>query len=127
MTTNEGLMESLDEIRRWVKILALPVLREGLAAELGTPESRKVYQLTDGTRTIREVAESAGVGFGTVQRSWQLWASKGLLEPAARQGRFRRIVDLNEIGLGPVEKPGRSNAVGKKRTHAAQNGEKKVT
>ena len=98
MALEDELLRSVKETNRWLRIMALPVLREKLTAELTKPELRRLYQQTDG-RQIREVASSAKVGFGTVQRHWQSWAAQGLVEPTEVAGRFRKIIDLKEIGL----------------------------
>jgi transposase len=65
---------------------------------LDTPQKRAVYQESDG-RQIREVATAAHVGFGTVQKYWQDWSGKGLMEATDTAGRYRRVVSLDEIGL----------------------------
>jgi len=98
MTLEEDLLTAVKETNRWLRIMALPSLREKLAAELGKAELKRIYQESDG-RQIREVASSAGVGFGTVQRHWQEWAAQGLVEPTEVSGRFRKIIDLKEVGL----------------------------
>jgi transposase len=98
MAWEQELLDSVKETNRWLRILALPTLREKLASELNKPELRRIYQASDG-RQIREVAASAKAGFGTVQRYWQAWAAQGLVEPAGVPGRFRKIIDLREVGL----------------------------
>ncbi len=98
MAWEEELLEAARETNRWLRILALPALRERLAAELTKPGLRRVYQESDG-RQIREVAASAKVALGTVHRYWQAWAAQGLVEPTQVAGRFRKIVDLRDVGL----------------------------
>lgn len=98
MTWEDELLEAARETNRWLRILALPALRDKLAAELTKPGLKRVYQESDG-RQIREVATSAKVGSSTVHRNWQAWAAQGLLEPTEVPGRFRKIVDLRDVGL----------------------------
>lgn len=98
VTWQDELVASLAEMKRWLRILALPALRQILEAEIPSQELRRIYQATDG-RQIREVAAAASSSFGTVQRYWQIWAGRGLVEPTTRKRRFRRIVDLREVGL----------------------------
>lgn len=98
MITEEDLLAEIRQSNRWLRILALPTLRERLVAELTKPELRKIYDESDG-RPIRKVAASAKAGFGTVQGHWQEWAAKGLMEPTDTAGRFRKVIDLKDVGL----------------------------
>jgi hypothetical protein len=98
MSWEEEMLRTARQTNRWLRILALPALREALSTELSKPEFKRLYEASDG-RSIREVAASAKVGVGTVHRYWQTWAAQGLLEPTESPGRFRRVVSLAEIGL----------------------------
>lgn len=98
----DELLAEVRQTNRWLRTLALPVLRATLEAELDREELRRIYQASDG-RAIREVAKSAGVGLATVQKYWQLWAGKSIVELTATEGRFARLVDLREVGLEPKD------------------------
>lgn len=98
MSHENELLQAARESNRWLRILALPMLRDKLEGQLKKPESKRIYQQSDG-RTIRDVATAAGVGPSTVHRYWQEWVSQGLVEPTETAGRFRRIIDLKEVGL----------------------------
>lgn len=98
MAWEQDVVRELETANKWLRILAAPALRGALVDELRKPELARIYQESDG-RDIRQVCTAAGVGFGTVQRYWQDWAGKGLMEPADRKGRYRKIVDLKEVGL----------------------------
>ena len=98
MSVEEDLLKAVGETNRWLRIMALPVLREKLEAELDKPELRRIYQQSDG-RPIRDVGKAAGVSHTTVQRHWQAWAAQALMEPTGVSGRYRKIIDLKEVGL----------------------------
>lgn len=98
MSIEEKLLEAMSETNRWLRIMALPVLRVKLEAEVNKPELRRIYQESDG-RPIREVGKAAGVSHTTVQRYWQAWAAQALMEPTEVSGRYRKIIDLKEVGL----------------------------
>ena len=99
MGWEDDILKAARETNRWLRILALPTLREKLAVELSKPELKRIYQASDG-RQIREVATAAKVGAATVHRYWQEWAAQGLLEPTeVVAGRYRKIIDLKEVGL----------------------------
>lgn len=96
--SEDAIVRELQIANKWLRVLAVPALRAALVDELTKPELARIYEESDG-RDIRHVASSAGVGFGTVQRYWQDWSSKGLMESADRKGRFRKIIDLRDVGL----------------------------
>ena len=98
MSVEEDLLRAVGETNRWLRIMALPILREKLTEELDKPELRRIYQESDG-RPIRDVGKAAGVSHTTVQRHWQVWAAQALMEPTAVGGRYRKIIDLREVGL----------------------------
>ena len=98
MTWEDEMLAQAKETNRWLRILALPALREKLIAELNKPELKRLYQASDG-RSMRDAASAAKVGLGTVQRHWQQWAAQGLLEPTGVSGRFQKMIDLKEVGL----------------------------
>jgi hypothetical protein len=109
MSLEQELLEETRNVTKWLRILALPTLRSALQAELTKPELARVYQQSDG-RDIRQVCKAAGVSFGTVQRYWQEWAAKGLLEPADRKGRYQRIITLREVGLESLQEDRKKEA-----------------
>jgi hypothetical protein len=98
MSWEDDLLKEVRESKRWLRFLAIGSLRELLATELSGSALRRIYQESDG-RQIREVAASSKAGFGTVQKYWQSWARKGLVEPTGVQGRYRRLIDLRDIGM----------------------------
>ena len=98
MNWQEELLQEVKATNRWLRVLAMPKLREVLDDALSNPQLKRIYQESDG-RQIRSLAKAAGAGFGTVQRHWQAWAAQGLMEPTDVSGRFRKVIDLNEAGL----------------------------
>jgi hypothetical protein len=92
------VLAGIRESNRWLRVLAQPVLAQALRAALRKPEERRVYQESDG-RQVREVSASAGVSYGTVVNYWKRWAKLGLVEETSVQGRFARIVDLEDVGI----------------------------
>jgi|SRR5439155_9166595 len=98
MAVEDELLQAVRESNRWLRILALPGLRERLSAALDSDTKRRIYQHSDG-RTIREVATASGAGFGTVQRCWQDWSEAVLMDLTETAGRYRRLLSLAEVGL----------------------------
>ncbi len=96
----------LQEISAWLKLLALPRLREEAEAALTTVEERAVFAATDG-RSSRDVAEVTGVPKSTVGRWWQAWRRRGLVTEDAH-GRTTALVPLAELGIPPAQPTRRS-------------------
>jgi transposase len=86
----------LEELRTQTQLLRL------LVVEAMTTRARqviaksthvRVYALTDGARTARDIAAAAGVGLGTVSRLWTSWAREGLIAPSTTtEGRWAAVV-----------------------------------
>ncbi len=89
---NEVLLEELKNQTVWLKTIALLGLRPILQEELKLQESRKVYGLSDGKRTTREIAKTIGVSHSKIERMWNRWASLGIVTPGKRRGRYKRII-----------------------------------
>ena len=96
----DPLLVELREQSRWLRLLGLGTLRTLLPQLLKTEKQRLVYELSDGTRTVREIAAAAGVGIGTVSRLWTEWLAAGLCSESPRHaGRAERLVSLAALGM----------------------------
>jgi hypothetical protein len=93
----------LEEILAWTRAMAIPGVRATLEAALPTASERRVYELSDGERTTREIATQVGVGHNTVARWWRKWRALGVCVEAG-QGRARRLVGLDDLGI-PLKPP----------------------
>jgi hypothetical protein len=99
------ICEELIQIKYWVKLSGLPVLRRAIQENLRDDESKLVYQLSDGSRSTREISEELKklgrtITHATVANMWKRWAAVGIVEPSERyQGRFKSIVSLESLGL----------------------------
>ena len=82
-------------------MLVIRSLRGDLAAALATDSQRRVYDLSDGIRTTREIAAGAGVGAATVSRWWAQWVRQGLMVPSEiHPGRWAHLASADELGFG---------------------------
>ena len=103
---NENLTEVLTRIERELVIISTNLrllvgekIKQILEEELNTDKKRQVYELTDGTRSRREIANIVGVSDDTIQGWWDRWVSKGLLRKDPRVGRPYKIFSLEELGI----------------------------
>jgi hypothetical protein len=101
-----GPVQSMDvmlaELRaqtRWLQILAIEALAPRARAVIKSPSHLRVYELTDGARTTREIAAAAGVGAATVSRLWSQWAREGLVAPSDHfEGRSASVIPTSRLG-----------------------------
>jgi hypothetical protein len=94
-----SLLEEAREQTAWLKLIGLQSAEYAARANLRTVKQRDVYRLSDG-RSVREIADEARVGVGTVSRLWAEWAAMGLVkESNMRKGRWERILPLAMLDL----------------------------
>lgn len=99
-----SLSEKLDELIFWTRFTALPTFTSLLKNALRDDIGKLVYQLSDGERSTREIANLISRGgrritHATVANMWQKWSLMSLVMPARRRGRYRRVVSLESIGI----------------------------
>ncbi|MGE5484984.1 MAG: hypothetical protein ACM3X4_08220 [Ignavibacteriales bacterium] len=104
--SNDELTRLLREMVTLYKVINKPVIVKRLEEELSDPKLRLIYELSNGERSAREVAQqlAPAPSHGTILRYWRLWAGKGLMEPSRREGRYQRVFDLTEYGLSSANK-----------------------
>jgi hypothetical protein len=101
------MLAELREQSLWLKFLGTQAILPILEEVLETPKQRKIYELSDGRRSVRDIARSAEVGVGTVSRLWNQWAELGLAaESPEVPGRWRHLVSLS-TSLGSRSERGR--------------------
>lgn len=109
MTPEEEAVEQLREQTRWLRFLGMQQLRPALETTLKSDTHRLVYELTDGVRTVRQIAKLAGVGAATVSRLWGQWSGLGLVVPSTKAtGRWRHLISLSDLGLDVPAVPSKS-------------------
>jgi hypothetical protein len=105
----EKILEELKEIKHWIRLSGLPVFRRAAQENLRDEESRIVYELSDGNRSTREIAEelkkmNKTLTHATVANMWKRWAILGIVEPSERyQGRFKKVTPLEALGIETAE------------------------
>lgn len=105
---NDEVLSELREQTRWLRFLGLQQVRPVLMGMLTTESQRRVYELSDGSRSVREIAQRSGVSPATVSRLWNALASAGLMvESSSYPGRWQQLVSLERLG---VEVPGLATA-----------------
>jgi CRP-like cAMP-binding protein len=96
-SSNEILQE-LQRQTRWLRFLGLQQLRPILLELLRDPRERRAFELSDGSRSTREVGEIVGVSGATISRWWTKWAAVGIVSQDER-GTAQHLVSVEDAGL----------------------------
>jgi len=105
MSENKSLEELFSEFLRIYKFVNHTQIVSALEAELtdSTGTKKKVYELSDGFRSTRDIQKIAGVTPPTITAYWKQWALSGIVLPAERKGRYKAAFDLREYGLSVMD------------------------
>ncbi len=107
MNNIENLLKEIHEsqlaTQRLVQFLAHRQARDLVLEHLTKGVERRVYELSDGARSSRDIERLIGkeVTQRTVVTWWQKWKELGLVENSPTySGRVRRLIPLAELGIG---------------------------
>jgi len=92
----------LSEILKWIKFTGMKEVKSTLNSVLDTDAKKLVYQKSDGTHGLKELAKLAGLGSKTpIENMWDAWLKLGLGESVPVKGglRFKRSFDLDGLGM----------------------------
>lgn len=106
-STLKEIASTLQEMLKWTRFAGMQQLKNIVTQNLKSDPEMLVYELSDGNRGTREIAQLAGIGSNaTVARFWQKWSKIGLVEPSKKfPGRFQHISSLEELGLTVPQMP----------------------
>src|SRR5438874_1090119 len=104
MTPNndERVIALLEELVAWTRFSARSGLMETLRQVLSDPRHLRAYELTDGTRTQKEVGADSGMSQPAVSAIWQRWKRLGIVRD--RGGRAAHLIRPSDLGLEPSPK-----------------------
>lgn len=106
------LNSTINEILTWVRITSYPAVNDIMAKEFDNPSDsvetktlkRKVYSLTDGERSTREIEKLTGgkIRFPTIAAYQRKWRKEGLatsVDPNNPQSKTKKVFDLEDFDL----------------------------
>ncbi|MCW4002621.1 MAG: hypothetical protein NWE95_01735 [Candidatus Bathyarchaeota archaeon] len=101
LQTLKNIENKISELLKWTKFAGIQQLKNVLVQALSDDEAATLaYELSDGSRGIREIAKLSGIGKSTVAAYWRKWSKIGIVEPSSvYQGRCQRICSLEEVGI----------------------------
>jgi hypothetical protein len=103
---NENTFEEMfAEFLRIYKFVNHSKIVEALNNELNdnSNNKKKIYELSDGNRSTRDIQKIVGVSPPTITAYWKQWSLAGIVIPAERKGRYKAAFDLKEYGLSVLE------------------------
>ena len=87
---NQEIVDLLRRNNELLMILAKSALAGVVQRELGDAKNRKLYELTGGELTVKQISQKIGLAVGKISQTWQRWEQLGLLVKDGRQ--YRRAL-----------------------------------
>ena len=105
MNKERNMEEMFSEFLRIYKFVNHSQIVEALRNELDDDSNnkKKIYELSDGTRSTRDIQKIVGISPPTITAYWKQWALSGIVVPAERKGRYKAAFDLKEYGLSAFD------------------------
>ena len=98
LTSDDPVLDELKEQTKWLRFLGLRELPSVLSSQLKDDVQKRAYELSDGTRSTRAIAELVGVSSKSISNWWQRWTSVGITVTDA-SGRATRLASLRSMGI----------------------------
>lgn len=97
MSEESRMVELLTEAVRWLRFQGLDKAKAAVTEHLDTDKKKRVYNLTDGKASSREIARLTVVGASTISEWWAEWYAAGIL---IKEGNtYRHLFNLSQIGV----------------------------
>lgn len=102
----ERIARSMEEQLKWTKISGMNQLKSIFEQNLKLEEEKRVYELSDGERSIRDVERITNVRRTKIASLWKKWYKMGIMERSEKyEGkRMKKSFSLLDVGID-VELP----------------------
>jgi len=87
----------LKEILKWQRVQGILAFKSLIPIILNSKEKRKVYEMSDGTLTVKQISEKAEVATGTISNWWNKWLSEGILYKEGNK--YIKIASIKNLSL----------------------------
>ena len=100
----EKMQKDIEEIKNSMKLFTLQSRSEianELQRDLISPEKKLAYELTDGTHSAYDIAQTLRVSMTSIHRWWKDWERSGLLNRTEIKGKMvlKKRFSLRELGI----------------------------
>jgi hypothetical protein len=115
MSADARTVELLEELVAWTRFGARAALLELWETVLKDDKHLLAYELSDGTRSQKEVGDAAGLSQPTVSTLWQRWRRLGIVRPSGN--RVAHLAKPSDMGMERAQQlvsrgRGKASAVG---------------
>lgn len=100
---NKELNEMFADFLQIYKFVNRGIIVQTLQKELYDEKTIKIYSMTNGENTVRDIQAAVGGSTRTISSLWKKWSMLAMVEPAGRKGRVKAVFDLQEYGFGETE------------------------
>lgn len=100
---NKELNEMFAEFLQIYKFVNRDNIIQTLQKELYDEKTIKIYSMTNGENTVRDIKAAVGGSTSTISSLWKKWNMLAIVEPAGRKGRVKAVFDLQEYGFDEIE------------------------
>lgn len=97
----ERIARSMEEQLKWTKLSGMNQLKSILEQNLRGDDEKRVYELSDGERSTRDIERITNVGRTKIAILWKKWYKIGLMERSQKyEGkRMKRSFSLADVGM----------------------------
>jgi hypothetical protein len=106
MNGDDRMVELMEELVAWTKFAHQEALITVWRKVIVDEKHLVAYELTDGTRTQRDVAEASGLSQPTISALWQKWRRTGLARELPG-GKVRHLARPSDFGIVATPKKAR--------------------
>lgn len=92
----------MNEILKWLKFIGNEKIRKIINENFKKDYEFLLYDMSDGKKATRELAEKLPISKDTITTYWDKWTELGIMEKVPVQGggtRGKKIFTLSELGI----------------------------
>lgn len=91
------ILDTHSQSEEWLRISIQPLLEQALNGIFTNHKQIRAYELSDGEKSSREIAQLIGVGQKTISRWWQSWEKEAIVVQNGKRGQYQKKYSLFEL------------------------------
>ena len=95
------MISLLKELVKWTKFQAWGKVKDVLISVLNDDEKKKIYHLSNGELSSRNIADKVSTSRSTIIKYWNDWAKLNIVDPISvqRGNRYKKMFNLEDFGI----------------------------